>query len=485
MRVCLINPPGIHPISWGNKPHILQPTEIAYIAALLERHHETWILDAYVEGWKNIKKVNGTKYRVGLESEEVVYKIKQCEPDVVGIDIPYSSWSKTAFEVASALKSINKDIVVVVHGLHPSARPLDCIASQNVDFAVIGEPEYTMLELVESLEQGVKSSLKKIRGIAFMDNGRKVITPPRHVIQDLDSLPFPARHLLPMEKYFAAVRENPLRGEIRKPWASMITSRGCPFNCIFCTVHIVAGKQWRARSPENVVKEIEHLVQTYHVKQIDFLDENMTMDKKRMEAICDLIIERGLEIEWYTPNGVRADTLDENLLKKMKESGCKRIYIAPESGVQRVVDKIIKKNLSLEEVEKAIYFSKKVGIKVSCFFIIGLIGETKEDINATINYAYKLRQLGADKFYFSYATPLYGTELYNQAKQYGYLRNGFSDESLGGAVPLIETPEFTAEELRELCAKANLINRTYTRDKLVRAIREPKKTIKTLLGNKL
>jgi radical SAM superfamily enzyme YgiQ (UPF0313 family) len=242
------------------------------------------------------------------------------------------------------------------------------------------------------------------------------------------------------------------------------------------------GRQWRGRSPENVVDEIEQLVRTYHIKQIDFYDDNMTLNKKRMETICDLIVKRGLDIEWYTPNGVRADTLDENLLTKMRKSGCKKIRIAPESGVQRVVNQIIKKDLNLKDVEKAVVLCKKVGIKVGCFFVIGLIGETKEDIKESINYAYKLRQLGADRFYFSVAQPVYGTELYEQAKRGGFLRACFSDDALAKVEPLIETPEFTADDLRELCAQANLINQTLTRDKLMSAIRNPKKAIKVLLG---
>jgi len=288
--------------------------------------------------------------------------------------------------------------------------------------------------------------------------------------------------MLPMDKYFDVAKENPLRGVIRKRWANMITSRGCPYNCVFCTIHIVQGKKWRARSPENVLDEIEQLIQTYRIKQIDFYDENMTLDKKRIENICDLIVKRKLNVEWYAPNGVRADTLDENLLKKMKKSGCRGIRIAPESGVQRVVDQIVKKNLELKEVEKAVVLAKKVGIKVGCFFVIGLIGETKEDIKETIKYAYKLRRLGADKFYFSIATPMYGTELYEQAKRGGFLRDCFSDEALAATGPLMETPEFTADELSELCAKANLVNPTFTRDKLIKALRDPKKAIKLLLG---
>jgi anaerobic magnesium-protoporphyrin IX monomethyl ester cyclase len=483
MRICLINPPRIQPKLWG-KPSAFQPLDIAYVAALLERQNEVCIIDAPTEGWRNLEEIDGKRYRLGLTNKEISARIKQWSPDLVVITVPFSGWSKTAFDVASAAKSINKDISTVLIGLHPSARPVECLMHPNVDFVVIGEPEQTVFELARVLEQGKVENLKKVRGIAFIKNGKTIVTPPRPAIQDLDSLPFPARHLLPMEAYFAAVKENPVRGEIRKQWAAMITSRGCPYNCVFCTIHTVMGKKWRARSPENVVDEIEQLVYTYHIKQIDFSDENMTLDKKRMEAICDLIVKKGLDIEWYAPNGVRADTLDENLLTKMKASGCKKIRVAPESGVQRVVDQIIKKNLSLKEVEKAVVLSKKVGIKVGCFFVIGLIGETKKDIEETINYAYKLRRLGADGFIFSIATPQYGTELYEQAKRGGFLRDGFSDEALSAAEPLIETPEFTTDDLRELCARANLVNPTFTRAKLMRAIRDPKKAVKVLLRKK-
>ena len=481
MRVCLINPPRIHPKLWG-KPCVLQPLDVAYVAALLERQHKVRIIDAPAEGWRNLEQIDGTKYRLGLTSKEIAVKIKHWSPDLVVITIPFLGWWKTAFDAASVVKSIDKGIITVLIGLHPSTRPVDCLTHPNIDFVVIGEPEQTVLELVGVLEQGNVEGLKKVRGIAFIKNGETIITPPRPFIQDLDSLPFPARHLLPMATYFAAVKENPLRGEICKPWTAMITSRGCPHNCIFCSIHIVMGRKWRARSPESVVDEIEQLVNTYHVKQVDFEDDNLTLDKKRMETICDLIVERGLDIEWYTPNGVRADGLDENLLTKMKESGCKKIRIAPESGVQRVVDQIIKKNLDLKKVESAVVLARKVGIGIGCFFILGFIGETKEDMKATIRYAYKLRQLGADRFYFSYATPLYGTELYEQAKRGGFLKAGFSDEALAAAEPLIETPEFTADDLRKLCAEANLVNPTLTRDKVVRAIRDPKKAIKILLG---
>jgi radical SAM superfamily enzyme YgiQ (UPF0313 family) len=337
-----------------------------------------------------------------------------------------------------------------------------------------------MLELVNSLDKGKTDELTTIEGIGFTKNGKKIITPPRPEINDLDSLPFPARHLLPMDIYFEAVKENPIRGIIRKRYAIMLTSRGCPHECIFCSNHIVMGRKWRGRSPENVADEIEQLVNTYSIKQIDFFDDNMTLIKKRVMKICELIIERDLNIEWFVPTGVRVDTLDEELLKKMKASGCKGIRFAPESGVQRVVNQVIKKNLDLKNVEKAVILAKKVGIKVGIFFILGLIGETKEDMEKTIKYAYKLRKLGASNFHFSIATPLYGTELYEQAKSHGFLKEDFNDEALARAEPLIETEDFSPEDVQELCIRANMVNQTINRDKIFRAIRDPKKAMSIL-----
>ncbi len=480
MRVCLINPPRIQPRAWG-KPSVVQPIGLAYIAAVLEQRHEVRIIDAPAEGWRNLLQTDGTKYRAGLTNAEIADRIREWSPNVVVIEIPFSGWIKPAFEVAAIVKGIAKSIFVVLEGQHPSARPRDCLANSDVDFVVIGEPENTVLELVDSFEVG-GPDFNAIKGIGFVKENVPIITSPRPCVEDLNSLPFPSRKLLPMREYFAAVKVTPLRGEIYRPWTEILTSRGCPYNCVFCTHHIVWGKKWRGRSPENVVDEIEEVVKTYHIRQIDFLDDNMTLDPKRMEGICDLIVERKLKIAWFTPNGVRADTLSERLLTKMKKSGCKKIRVAPESGVQHVVDKIIKKNLDLKSVERAVALCKKVGIRVGCFFVIGLIGETKEDIKETIKFAYRLRKLGAESFVFSIATPIQGTELYEQAKRGGFLRDCYSDEALAAAEPLIETPEFTANELRELCMQANLVNPTFTPDKILRAVRNPKKTVKTLLG---
>jgi magnesium-protoporphyrin IX monomethyl ester (oxidative) cyclase len=480
MRVCLINPPRIQPKVWG-KPNVFPPIPLSYVAAVLEEANEVHVIDAPTEGRKNLKEVNKTTYRVGLSNNQIGEKIKLWAPEVVIIEIPFSGWARTAFEVSSKVKQINNKIITILFGQHPSARPIACLQRDSIDFVVIGEAENTIKELVEYLKAG-SSKLEKIKGLAFIKNDKIVMTPIRPVIENLDTLPMPARHLLPMNEYAVAVKENPLRGVIKKPWTIMITSRGCPFRCVFCTHHTVWGRKWRGRSPQNVVAEIEHLIKNYGIKQIDFLDDNMTLDRNRMEGICDLIVKKQLHVEWFTPSGVRADTLDESLLRKMKKAGCKKIRVAPESGVQKIVDTVIKKNLDLKSVEKAVRLCKKVGLKVGCFFVIGLIGETKDDIKDTINYAYRLRQLGADSFIFSIASPIYGTELYEQAKREGFLKPGFCEDALATAEPLIETPEFSGEDLISLCEIANSVNPAFSRDKIIRALLNPARTLKFLLG---
>lgn len=483
MRVCLVNPPRVHPKGWG-KPTVYQPWTIAYVAAVLEQNHKVHIIDVPTEGWRNLEQIDETKYRVGLTTKQIANRIKQWSPDLVGINIPFSGWSKGAFEVANIVKEIDNEIVTFLDGLHPTARPVECLSDSNIDYVVRGEGEYTISELVDTLENRNRKDLHDIQGIGFIENKETIITPPRPEILNLDCLPFPARHLLPMETYFEAVKENPIRGVINKRWAIMITSRGCPHECIFCSNHIVMGRKWRPRSPENVVEELEQLIKNYRIKQLDFYDDNMTLKKDRVMQICNLIRERGLDIEWYVPTGVRADTLDEELLIKMKRSGCRGLRIAPESGVQRVVNQVIKKNQDLKKVENAVILANKVGIKLGVFFILGMIGETKEEIKETINFAYKLRRLGAKNFHFSIATPLYGTELYEQAISGDFLKDGFNDEALGAAEPLIETPEFTTNDIRELCIEANLVNQIITRDKIIKAIRNPKNAIKMLMGKK-
>lgn len=459
--ICLINPPIVFSKNIFGLD-LFQPLGLAYIAAILkENHYSVFVIDAAAEGWEKIQEFDEDRNYNGLNFTKIGKKIKKLKPKIIGITIPFTVQKDSAFKVASVVKAINKNIIVIVGGPHVTVRPEECLKNPNIDFAVIGEGEETIVELVNKLNAGVsREEFKKIKGIAYKAGSKIIINENRPLIENLDSLPFPARDLLPMKNYFKAAKSKRASRDLDKPWASVFTSRGCPFGCVFCSIHLSMGRKWRARSPKNIIEELKLLTQKYGIKQIDFEDDNISCNPKRMEEICDLIIDNNIKIEWFTPNGVRADTLDESLLKKMKASGCRELWFAPESGSQRVVDEVIGKKIDLKYIEKMVCACKKIGISSNCFFVIGLPGETKKEIRETISFARKLGRLGADNCLFSIATPLYGTRLYKEAVENGYLIK-IEGETLNYEKPLLKTKEFTPEELINFRNKALADNRKW------------------------
>jgi len=465
MKICLVNPPLVLSSLHINRPTPFYPMGLLHIASMLEAKHQVSIIDALAEGWKNVHKieVNGEdRWYGGLEFEEIAKRIQKNGIKVVGITVPFSISYWSGQKLAAAIKSVDKNIITVLGGHHVTVRPQEVLLNNDVDFIVIGEGEYTMLELVDALQINNLSSLEKIQGIGFKVKGKPVINPGRTPILDLDALPFPARHLLNLENYSSAVEAGQSsRGDYLFPgkkWATVITSRGCPYECVFCAINLTMGRKWRKRSAQNVVKEIEELVNKYGIKHLTIEDDNMTLDIARAKEICDMVIKKNLGITWCMPNGVRADALDEELIEKMKASGCTEVFVAPESGDQEVVNNIIKKKMDLKKVEEAVRLFSKYRINVNAVFVIGCIGETKENIRQSMRFARRLIQLGAKGVCANIATPYYGTELYRQAKEKGFLLGILNDEHLSSAQPLISTPELNPKELQEYRDQFYMVN---------------------------
>ena len=231
-----------------------------------------------------------------------------------------------------------------------------------------------MLDIAEMFEG--KKDLNQILGVAYRKDGETILNPPRPLIRNLDELPYPAYDLVDMEQYL-----NPKKigyRSFRSRAISMITSRGCPFNCCFCSVHLHMGKEFRAHSSSYVLKHIQYVVEKFDVKNIFFEDDNLTLDLPRFEAICDGLIEQKIKIGWETPNGVRADCLNMNLLQKMKKSGCKSVFFGVESGDQQILDNVICKSLDLNRVVEVAKICRKIGLKTGAFYIIGFPGEKRE-----------------------------------------------------------------------------------------------------------
>lgn len=466
MKILLAIPPYTH--TKGEHQFIVFPLGIAYIAAVLEKAgHKVSVIDSLVEDPKPKLDTEGN-YLVGLRWEELMDRIKKINPDILGVSCGFTSQFKNTEKLCKLVREFNKDIKIFGGGAHISALTEKIINDGVIDYAIFGEGEETVVELMDSIEG--KKRFSDVKGIAFKTKEKKVkINEKRQFIKDLDSLPFPARHLFSMEKYFKYGKGKAHNFNTKYArYATVVASRGCPYTCSFCSVHTVWERSWRPRSAENVLDEIELLVNKYKVKEIQFEDDNLTLIKKRAMALFQGIIDRKLNISWTTPNGILVNSLDEELISIMKKSGCYRVNLGIESGDQRVVDTIVKKPLSLEHCRKMVKTFNKYKIPVTGFFVLGMPGETISDMRNTIEFA---KQNEFDDVLFSIASPYPGTELWDIAKREGYLDQN-PDEGSFEVKPkysTISTKDFTSKQVEELR------NRAYVEFQLSRFRRNPVK----------
>jgi radical SAM superfamily enzyme YgiQ (UPF0313 family) len=390
----------------------------------------------------------------GITLEDVKKRIERVDFDIAGISAQFTFQWENAAQTAKICKDINPSAKVIVGGAHASVAFQDILKEHDyIDIAVRGEGEYVSPVLIDRIRQ--KAPLDGIKGIAYRKNGEIKLS-QNEFIQDLDSLPFPAYQLVDMEKYFWLVKKYFTRtGYAFKGWergVTLITSRGCPFSCVFCSIHLHMGKKWRAHSPEYVLRHIDYLVKNYKVKYIHFEDDNFTLDPRRCEAILQGIVDNGWDVRWDTPNGVRADTFDESLLKKCRQSGCTHLIFGIESGCQEVLDKVIGKNLRLPKAEEALRLAKRIGVDVKAFYMMGLPGETKKDIQQTVRYflrgVWKYECFGG----IGMAVPLLGTPLYDICKKYDYFYLEPTIDNLSAGFRkqgIIQTDEFGPDFLKE------------------------------------
>ncbi|MBS7640030.1 MAG: radical SAM protein [Candidatus Bathyarchaeia archaeon] len=423
MRVTLINPPSqnVELLNIGIKA---PPLGLAYLASVLEKNGcEVKIIDALA---------------LGLSLSQVRGALNMDQPDIIGITAS-TPMIYDAYNVARVAKEVCPNSTVVLGGPHPTFLPMETLKEcPSADIVCIGEGEETMVELTEAIRR--KTDLSRVRGIAFRTSDGKIVkTEPRPLIKDLDSLPFPAWHLLPMDKYTVLGKKTVI--------CHIMSSRGCPFHCIFCSSSRIFGRKHRARSAKNVVDEIEFLISEYNPSYIEFSDDEFTLNQKRVEEICDELKKRGIDIAWAC--GSRVDTVSRSLLKKMREAGCSFIYYGIESASQRILN-FIKKGITIEQIKRAVMLTKEAGIKMMGAFIVGFPDETKEEIKSTLNFPKKLK---VDYVQFTIATPYPGTEFYEMIKREGLLLT--EDWSQYTTLkPVIALKNISVKELQKLIKKA-------------------------------
>ncbi|MCK4730467.1 MAG: radical SAM protein [Candidatus Aenigmarchaeota archaeon] len=429
MKILLISP------SRKESLYTSHPLGLCYIAGMIKKEHEVEILDC-----------PALKYKL----EDAGKYIKSYKPDLVGISVTTPDLVQ-ATKLSELIKSHSK-AVVVAGGPHPSLLPGDVISLPSVDIVVRGEGEFIFKNLVSAIEQS--KDLKIVDGICFKKNGKVICTSLPKPIEDLDSLPFPARELLPIDKYKQLIG-------FPDSFITLITSRGCPFSCIYCSKGVF-GNRTRFRTPENILKEIKENVEKYNIKELIFYDDTFTLNKERVMKICDLLIENKINIPWKCET--RVDTVDYELLKKMKEAGCFIISYGVESGNEKIL-KTIQKVVNKDRIRKTFRLTKKVGIQTLGYFMIGIPGETKETIKDTLDFAI---ELDPDYAQFSIATPYPGTQLYKMVLEKNLLiEKDWTKYSYVGdnSLPVIRTEELSQEDL--LVELKNIMHKFYFRPKYI------------------
>lgn len=397
-RILLINPPWdptkAYGEALGKMTFVFPPIGLMYLASYIERENNVEV---------NI-------YDSQVEDNDIFNKISDFQPDLIGITSQTAQYPI----VKSLTEEINKrfpEIKIVIGGSHPSVQYAETASNPYIDISVIGEGEITLSEIIKYMDNKLK--LKKIKGIAFLDNKKVVSTPSRDIIPNLNELPMPAIHLIDLSKY----RCSP-DNQIGKKTAVMTTSRGCPFKCIFCAIKDKYQNKYRVRN----IKTIEAELDVYKKNGVDSLflmDDIFTLNKKAVYLFCDLLEKKQYNFKWWSQT--RADCINQEMLLKMKNAGCSIVSFGIESGSDRIL-KIIKKNVTTKQIKKAVKMARKAGITTRGSFILGLPDETFWESLQTILFGLRLPLHRAK---FGLLVPYPGTELWSialaegQVKAYG------------------------------------------------------------------
>lgn len=434
--ILLINPLGYK--IWKRVAKIPPPLNLAYLVAILgKNNHQVKVLDLNISRFSN-------SIETVLRNALLAYN-----PTIVGIPF-YTIIVEEAEKVAREVKRYNEKIVVIAGGPHATAVPDEVIQNRDIDLLIKREGEISLLEVVSCIKYG--KGLEEIKGISFRKDNRIVHTPDRELVRDLDSLPSPAWDKLDLHQYQAT--RNGFR------YLPIITSRGCPYRCIYCQKNIF-GETIRFTSAEKTIAEIEEAKKRYGYQCFIIYDDCFTLNHRRLNKILDIIIEKELKVKWFCQG--RVNTVNYEILKKMKRAGCIGIGYGIESGSTEILKKI-NKNITLAQVREAAELTRKAGIPSIAGFMIGFPWDTHETIRQTISLAHSLPLTRVN---FFLVVPYPATTLYNLVKEMklldekaGWERYGhFSSGSDVDVAPLFHTQHLSTAEVSYYVNKARSVYR--------------------------
>lgn len=407
MKVQLFVPPAGYLAERWSRGTSMPPLGILYIAAFLEKEGiEVEVIPADI---------------LHLSWRQIARKIETERADIIGATSTTENRFQS-FKLLQIARQANPQAITVLGGPHASMAAEDTLAHfPEIDVVVRGEGELTMLELCRALKEDKRNfnQLKKIDGLSFRHNGQIITNPPRAFIADLDSLPYPAFHLVPFEKYNFKIH---VPGKGFLPAANIMTSRGCPFNCNFCATPVNWGRHVRVRSPLNVIEEIEFLMERYGAQVIYFYDDTFNLSSHRVEEITSLMLERRLPIHWCCE--VRMDLMSKELLSRMKEAGLFQISFGLEAGSERVRNEIINKKIKIEDFHNLVSWCLELEIIPNVFFIFSHPTETWEEAQETIKIIEEYQGKIDATVAILHIYP--GTPLEKEARQRGLLPPDFT-----------------------------------------------------------
>ena len=443
---------------------------------LIDDGHIVKIHDTALEGWENQNIIDpkNNSITIGQSDEEIKKFISDFSPDIVAISVLFSNFLESAHCVARLAKEVDKNIKVVLGGNHISNAVIDYnhslmdkdsnlpnfikdLENENIDFALIGEGETPMIKLTNAIINNTE--VNKIPGLVKKIGHKKYFINPRSERHEMNSLPRPARHLVNMEGYFKIGAFHSPNSRSKRV-LSVMCSRGCPEKCTFCTTPQMWGSNVRWRSTEHIMNEIINDVKDYKIGEIQFEDDTLTLHKPNLDSLCDELEKLG--IPWCTPNGTKVNynlKKQTEMYKKMAGSGCYQITLACESGVQRVLDDVVRKRLPTNTIYPSIDKAKKTGMLCHTFWMLGYPGETYEEMQATVDFALNS---GADSFSFAILVPLPGTPIYRKVVKEKLWWNNRNIEDMIFRSSLIKVDGFNGPDefekfVKEVNFKANLL----------------------------
>lgn len=435
MNVLLINPTIDRAFS---KRYSYFPIGLAYLLSTLEK-----------EGYKT-KVLDFNANPEDLTEENIKNEVKAFGPSIAGIGCLFSNYYPSLTKLAGMIKDVDRGIKVVIGGLHPTLF-YDQILSEHdsIDFVMLGESEQSLVDLCRAVKSG-NSSFGDIDGMAYRENGDVRVNPKTSFIDDLDSLPFPAYESFDLSKYHYHNRYSAFK---KNTGMSVLTSRSCPNRCTFCSMFHSHGKRWRPRSARNVIDEVEHLYKNHGIRHFMFMDDNMTLNKKRTLEIFRGITGRGMKITFDFPNGVSIKTIDRQVMEAIKEAGCQEMPLPIESGSERIRNEVIKKRLPEEKIFKAIELCNEFDIETIGLFVLGMPGEDHESVLENLEFVRKLKGNHAVDFIsMAFATPFPGTALFEQCVREKLIDEETISSLVNGTIqtfdkPVINLPTLSKQEL--------------------------------------